>query len=113
LATQTSVNTIDDFLDTEIAAIKAKTDSLTFTTANKVDAKLTADGLDNISTTAPSGVASNFREMLIATWRWFYKKSEYNDTANTIKTYADDGTTVITTATATSSGGTETKGAAT
>lgn len=28
LATQASVNTIDDFLDTEIAAIKAKTDSL-------------------------------------------------------------------------------------
>lgn len=28
LATQTSVNTIDDFLDTEIAAIKAKTDNL-------------------------------------------------------------------------------------
>lgn len=30
---------IDDFLDTEVAAIKAKTDSLTFTTANKVDAR--------------------------------------------------------------------------
>lgn len=28
LATQTSVNTIDDFLDTEVAAIKAKTDNL-------------------------------------------------------------------------------------
>lgn len=38
LATQTSVNTIDDFLDTEVAAIKAKTDQLTFTTANQVDA---------------------------------------------------------------------------
>lgn len=42
LATQTSVNTIDDFLDTEIAAIKAKTDSLTFTGANRVDANVTA-----------------------------------------------------------------------
>jgi hypothetical protein len=38
LATQASVNTIDDFLDTEIAAIKAKTDSLTFTVAGQVDA---------------------------------------------------------------------------
>ncbi|SOD41317.1 hypothetical protein [Nitrosovibrio sp. Nv4] len=40
LATQASVNIIDDFLDTEIAAIKAKTDSLTFTDAGKVDATL-------------------------------------------------------------------------
>lgn len=32
--------TIDDFLDTEVAAIKAKTDSLTFTVANKVDANI-------------------------------------------------------------------------
>jgi len=40
LATQTSVNTIDDFLDTEIAAIKAKTDQLTFGTANRVDAQV-------------------------------------------------------------------------
>jgi hypothetical protein len=35
------LQTVDDFLDTEIAAIKAKTDSLTFTVANKVDANLT------------------------------------------------------------------------
>lgn len=39
LATQSSVNAIDDYVDTEIAAIKAKTDQLTFTTANKVDAR--------------------------------------------------------------------------
>lgn len=31
---------IDDFLDTEVAAIKAKTDQLTFTGANKVDANV-------------------------------------------------------------------------
>ena len=42
LATQASVNTIDDFLDTEIAAIKAKTDSLTFTVAGQVDANALA-----------------------------------------------------------------------
>ena len=51
LATQASVNTIYDFLDTEVAAIlaavdtevaaiKAKTDSLTFTVANVIDANL-------------------------------------------------------------------------
>ena len=36
------VNTIDDFIDTEVAAIKAKTDQLTFTTANKVDSTIQA-----------------------------------------------------------------------
>lgn len=36
-ATQTSVDTIDDFLDTEIAAIKTQTDKLTFTVANDLD----------------------------------------------------------------------------
>lgn len=40
LASQASVNTIDDFLDTEVAAIKAKTDQLTFSTANRVDSQV-------------------------------------------------------------------------
>lgn len=40
-ATQTSVDTIDDFLDTEIAAIKTKTDQLNFT---GTDVKATLDG---------------------------------------------------------------------
>lgn len=40
LASQASVNTIDDFLDTEIAAIKAKTDQLTFTKANELDSNI-------------------------------------------------------------------------
>lgn len=38
------ITTVDDFLDTEIAAIKAKTDQLTFTLANKVDASIQAAG---------------------------------------------------------------------
>lgn len=36
-ASQTSVDTIDDFVDTEVAAIKAKTDQLVFTVTNQVD----------------------------------------------------------------------------
>lgn len=40
----TQLSTIDDFLDTEVAAIKAKTDQLTFTSANKVDATIQAAG---------------------------------------------------------------------
>ena len=38
----TQLTAIDDFLDTEVAAIKAKTDQLTFTAANKVDANILA-----------------------------------------------------------------------
>lgn len=39
-ASQTSVDTIDNLIDTEVAAIKAKTDSLTFTVAGSVDANI-------------------------------------------------------------------------
>jgi hypothetical protein len=54
LATQASVNTIDDFLDTEVAAIKAKTDSLTFTTAGMVDSAVKRVG-DTTLTAAGTG----------------------------------------------------------
>jgi hypothetical protein len=49
-ASQTSVDTVDDFLDTEVAAIKAKTDQLTFTTANRVDSQVF--GMQNGTITA-------------------------------------------------------------
>jgi len=39
-ATGGQLQVIDDFIDTEVAAIKAKTDQLTFTNANKVDSSL-------------------------------------------------------------------------
>jgi hypothetical protein len=37
-ASQAALDTLDDLVDTEVAAIKAKTDQLVFTEANKVDA---------------------------------------------------------------------------
>lgn len=39
-ASQTSLDTLDDYVDAEVAAIKAKTDSLTFTVAGQVDANI-------------------------------------------------------------------------
>lgn len=39
-ALQTSVNTVAGYVDTEVAAIKAKTDSLNFTVAGQVDANI-------------------------------------------------------------------------
>jgi hypothetical protein len=44
LASQASLDTLDDYVDTEVAAIKAKTDQLVFTGANKVDAAILAAG---------------------------------------------------------------------
>jgi hypothetical protein len=38
------IDTIDDFVDTEISAIKAKTDQLSFTVANQVDANALTGG---------------------------------------------------------------------
>lgn len=108
--------TIAGYIDTEVAAIKAKTDQLTFTTPNQIDAdvinktgyKLAADGLDTISTTAPIGVASNFREMLVQTWRRFFRKSTL--TITELKTYADDGSTVLTTQLVSDDSTTQTQG---
>lgn len=72
---------------------------------------LASNGLDSISTTAPSGVASNFREMLVAVWRRFFKRTTKD--SDEIKTYADNGTSVLTTQTYTVSGSDEDVGAAT
>lgn len=70
-----------------------------------LEAKLASDGLDNISTTEPSGVASNFREMLVQTWRRRFKKD--TATKDAIKTYKDDGS-VATTQVVTFDGATKT-----
>lgn len=76
--------------------------------ASKTGYALASDGLDTISTTAPSGVATNFRQMVVQTWRRLFKKATLTSTQ--LKTYADDGTTVVTTQTVTNTGGTETVG---
>lgn len=65
------------------------------TNNDKTGYSLAPTGLDSISTTAPSGVAGNFREMLVAVWRRFFKKATRSPTE--LKTYADNGSTVLTT----------------
>lgn len=49
LSTQASVNTIDDFVDTEVAAIKAKTDNLPTDPADASDIAALFGTLNNIS----------------------------------------------------------------
>jgi len=74
---------------------------------NRTGYKLASDGLDSVSTTEPSGVASNFREMIVQVWRRFYKKT--TATKSQIKTYKDDNS-VAATQTATFDGTTKTVG---
>lgn len=58
LATAAALTTVDDFLDTEIAAIKAKTDSLTFTTAGIVDANI--QQINDVTITGNGGTGTEF-----------------------------------------------------
>ena len=73
-------------------------------------AKLASDGLNSISTTSPTTVAANFREMMILLYRRYFKKSTI--TSSLLKTYDDAGTTVVTTQSVTDDGTTQTVGSA-
>jgi hypothetical protein len=85
---------------------------LPVTVSDKTGFKLASDGLDSISTTAPAGVAANFREIMVQVWRRFLKPASRTPTQ--LKTFADNGTTVLTTQTISDDGaGNETQGAAT
>lgn len=76
----------------------------------KTGYKLASDGLDMVATTSPAGVASNFREMVVATWQRFFWKSTL--TATQLKTYDSAGTGVLTTQTVSDDGTTQTQGKA-
>jgi hypothetical protein len=78
---------------------------------DKAGFALAAGGLDAIPTTAPAGVAGNFREMIVQLWRRAFKRSTL--TATQLVTYADDGSTAITTQAVSDDGDTQTLGAAT
>jgi hypothetical protein len=96
-----------------VAAVKAKTDSLTFTTTGKVDAKLTSDGLDNISATAPTAVATTFVGKVLAIWERLFGKVVKDDGAGTITLMQGSGSTAQATQTFTSTGGVDTVNRAT
>jgi len=99
-----SVGSVAGSVNSVVSAVTAGTVS------DKTGYALAADGLDSISTAAPAGVASNFREMLVQLWRRFFRKSTM--TATELKTYADNGTDVVTTQTVSEDGTTQTQGAA-
>jgi hypothetical protein len=80
--------------------------------ANRTGYKLAPDGLDAVDTTAPTGPAANFRQMLVQLWRRFFKKAILDHGAGTLVTYADDGASVLTTQVASETQQVETQGPA-
>ncbi len=77
----------------------------------KTGFKLASDGLDSVSTTEPTGVASTFRDMVVQGWcRWFRPSSL---TTSQLKTFASDGSTLRTTQAVSDNGTTQTQGNAT
>jgi hypothetical protein len=79
------------------------------------DAKI-ADGAitsAKFTVAAITGVASGILEKQEQLWRRFFKSAYLDLTGNTLKTYADDGTTVLTTQVAVSTLTTQTQGPAT
>lgn len=60
------VDAVDDYVDTEVAAIKAKTDQLTFTTANQVDSTPVSIDESNITDELAERLAATFWRMTSA-----------------------------------------------
>jgi len=56
---------------------------------------LSSDGLDTVSIAEPTGVASNFREMIVQLWRRLFGKTTFSKSR--ILHYKADGGTVATT----------------
>src|SRR5436190_4898269 len=74
--------------------------------------KLASDGLDLIAVPTLTGPASTFPGYVYQLWRRFFKKAVNDRTGNTLKTYADNGTTVVTTQTTSTQANVETVGSA-
>jgi len=95
---------------TDIDAILVDTAEIGAAGAGLTAVTLGATGLDAITTSDPAGVASTFAQMVVQTWRYFFKKTTLNVTQ--LKTYADDDTAANTTSTVSDDGTTQTKGTA-
>jgi len=107
---------LSDLTEAQIDAIETQANKLKFAgtdvkaTLDSEKVALSATGLDAIPVTEPAGAASTFREMIVQVWRRFFKKATM--TSSEIKTYADDGTTVVTTQTVSDDGTTQNQGGA-
>jgi len=84
-------------VDDQLAGIAVDADAAATKAGSTSDAIDNGTLLDNVPITAPTGPASTFPNMIVQTWRRFFKRSTLSSTQ--LKTYADDGTTVVTTQT--------------
>ncbi len=80
------------------------------TVAGTVNATLVSTGLDAIALPTLTGPPATFPGYVVMLYRRFFKKAV--KTSTQLKTYKDDGTTVVTTQTVSDTGGTQTQGAA-
>lgn len=86
-----------DSNSTQLEALR--TGVVVTTNDDKEGYALSSTGLDIIATTPASfGEAPNFRQMVVASWRRWYRKFAAT-TDGTLTGYADDGTTALTTQT--------------
>ena len=77
---------------------------------NSRAAILAPAGLDGIPMTAPAGRPTTFTQSMVMLFRRFYNKVVYDSVGNTIKTYANDDATVVTSQATSNVSGVETVG---
>ncbi len=113
-----SLSTIASYIDTEIAAIKTKTDQLTFTNANKVDSttnNISSTVVDSILDDTPSAelasiptATASLRQMIQFIYTYLRNRRIVSTTTETL--YKDNNTSVLGTAAVADDGTTLTKG---
>ena len=102
LATQASVNTIDDFLDTEIAAIKAKTDLIPAAPAAVGDIPTAVENADALLGRNVSGGSSSGRTVKQA---FHFIRNRWVVSSGTLTVYDTDDSTSSWTASVTGTAG--------
>jgi len=107
-----ALETLVDGLETDVAAILADTgtDGVVVASTSKTGYSLAATGLDSITATTPTGVATTFPQKLVQVWHRFFGKVTMTSTQ--LKTYDDAGTGTLTTQALADDGVTQTQGKA-
>jgi len=94
-----------------VGSVGSVAGAITVTTnSDKTGYSLAATGLDSITATTPTGVATTFPQKLVQVWHRFFGKVTM--TATQLKTYDDAGTGTLTTQTLSDDSTTQTQGKA-
>lgn len=104
------VNNVLGHIQADVSAWNGDPAGITTDANNLPVVALGATGLDAVTATTPSGLATTFPAKMMQLWARFFGRAKKD--ATTIKTYRVDGTTVATTQTYTSTGGVDDVGAA-